>query len=72
MCVTVLSGEKRLNKSKRDEFLAKAREAEAIAAQATDAFMRENWLTIALRYRELANGEQQPPGASEPDAAPAD
>lgn len=61
-----------MNKSKRGEFLAKAREAEAIAAQATDAFMRENWLTIAVRYHELAEGEQQTPEASEPDAAPAD
>jgi hypothetical protein len=47
-------------KSKRDEFLAKAKEAEEQAAKAPDERSREGWLRIAYGYRDLAraNGYQ--------------
>ncbi len=47
-------------KSKRDEFLAKAEEAEEQAAKAPDERSREGGLRIAYGYRDLAraNGHQ--------------
>jgi hypothetical protein len=41
-------------KSKLDEFLAKAKEAEKQAAKAPDERSREGWLRIAYGYRDLA------------------
>jgi hypothetical protein len=40
--------------SKRDEFLAKAKEAEDQAAKAPDERSREGWLRIAYGYSDLA------------------
>lgn len=39
---------------RREEFLARAREAEARAAKTTDAMLRESWLKVAQGYHELA------------------
>jgi len=41
-------------KSKRDEYLARAKEAEDQAAKAADERSREGWLRIAYGYRDLA------------------
>jgi hypothetical protein len=41
-------------KSKQDEYLAKAKEAEDQAAKAADERSREGWLRIAYGYRDLA------------------
>jgi hypothetical protein len=41
-------------KSKRDVYLAKAREAEEMAAKFEDSYYRESWLNIAKGYRNLA------------------
>jgi len=41
-------------KSKRDEYLAKAKDAEDQAAKAPDERSREGWLRIAYGYRDLA------------------
>jgi hypothetical protein len=51
------------------EYLAKAEEAEALAAgfPDTDSFMKSSWLTIARGYRELAELEQiEKPSAMQP------
>jgi len=40
--------------SKRDEYLAKAKEAEDQAAKSHDERSREGWLRIAYGYRDLA------------------
>lgn len=37
-----------------DEYLAKAKDAEAHAARCTDAAMKESWTGIALSYRQMA------------------
>jgi hypothetical protein len=42
------------DKRKQDEFLAKAKDAEAQAAKCTDEPSRESWLRIAFGYRDLA------------------
>jgi hypothetical protein len=39
---------------RREEFLARAREAEARAARTTDAMLRESWLKVAQGYHDLA------------------
>lgn len=39
---------------RREEFLARAREAEARAAKATDPMLRESWLKVAQGYHDLA------------------
>lgn len=39
---------------RREEFLARAREAEARAAKTTDPMLRESWLKVAQGYHELA------------------
>jgi hypothetical protein len=48
------------NQKLAEEFLAKAKEAEALAASfpETDTFPRSSWLDIARGYRELAEAEQ--------------
>jgi hypothetical protein len=48
------------HKSKQDEFIAKAKEAEEQATKAPDERSREGWLRIAFGYRDLAraNGYQ--------------
>ena len=54
------------NKKLVEEYLAKAKEAEALAASIpdTDTFPKESWLNIARGYRELAQIEQS--GAPSP------
>jgi len=44
------------SKIKRDELLAKAKEAEGMAAKAMDIRFRDVWLSIAIAYRELGKG----------------
>ena len=39
---------------RREEFLARAREAEARAARTTDPMLRESWLKVAQGYHDLA------------------
>jgi hypothetical protein len=39
---------------RREEFLARAKEAEARAAKAVEAGIRESWLKVAEGYRDLA------------------
>ena len=39
---------------RRDEFLARAKEAEQRAAKAVEARIRESWLKVAEGYRDLA------------------
>jgi len=39
---------------RREEFLARAREAEARAAKTTDPMLRESWLKVAQGYHDLA------------------
>ena len=39
---------------RREEFLARAREAEARAAKTTDPMLRESWLKVAEGYHKLA------------------
>jgi hypothetical protein len=39
---------------RRQDFLARALEAEDRAAKAGDAMLRESWLKVAAGYRELA------------------
>ena len=39
---------------RREEFLARAREAEARAAKTSDAMLRESWLKVAQGYHDLA------------------
>ena len=41
-------------KQRRDEFLAKAKEAEELAEQTPDWHEKESWLRIAREYRDLA------------------
>jgi len=41
---------------KRDELLRKAEEAERKTKKARDPQIRESWMTIAMAYRELAEG----------------
>jgi hypothetical protein len=48
--------------SKRDEFIKKARQAEARAAGAHDAGARAAWARIATSYLELAQRLPQSPG----------
>jgi hypothetical protein len=40
--------------NRRDVYLAKAREAEEMAAKFDDSYYRESWLNIAKAYRNLA------------------
>jgi hypothetical protein len=42
-------------KSKQDEYLAKAAEADGLAAKAAEGILRANWTDIADGYRELAS-----------------
>ena len=42
-------------KKRRDEYLAKAKEAQEQADQVTDRYEKESWLRIAESYRALAN-----------------
>jgi hypothetical protein len=48
------------NKKLAEEYLAKAKEAEALSASFpdTDTFPKSSWLDIARGYRELAEAEQ--------------
>jgi hypothetical protein len=39
---------------RREEFLAKAKEAEEMAAKCKEQTLRDNWLNIAESYRQLA------------------
>jgi hypothetical protein len=39
---------------RRQEFLARAREAEARAAKTSDPTLRESWLKVAEGYHKLA------------------
>jgi len=39
---------------RREEFLARAREAEARAAKTADPMLRESWLKVAEGYHKLA------------------
>jgi hypothetical protein len=39
---------------RREEFLARAREAEARAAKTADPMLRESWLKVAQGYHDLA------------------
>jgi hypothetical protein len=43
--------------SKKDEFLAKAKEAEAQAEKAKDEANKSSWLRIAAGYHDLAARE---------------
>ena len=43
----------------RQEYLAKAAQADGLAERSADAFYRDSWKTIADSYRQLA--EQQHP-----------
>lgn len=43
---------------RRQEYLAKAKEAEEHAAKAVDTYTRESWERIALGYRELADRQR--------------
>ena len=60
------------NQHQIEEYLSKAKEAEALAAAFpdTDSFMKSSWLTIARGYRELAEGERAK-GSSSAQASPA-
>ena len=49
-----ISGMNDPEERRREEFLARAREAEARAAKTTDAMLRESWLKVAQGYHELA------------------
>jgi hypothetical protein len=42
------------SKQRQDEFLAKAKEAQAQADQTRDRHEKESWLRIAEGYRDLA------------------
>ena len=42
-------------KQRKEEFLAKAKEAEEVAERTTDSYQKDCWLRIAQEYRELAN-----------------
>jgi hypothetical protein len=42
-------------KQRREEFVAKAKEAEELAERTSDWHQKESWLRIAREYRELAN-----------------
>ena len=44
------------------EYLQRARQAEAWAAAVDDAFLKQQWLTIATSYRALAKA-RHPSGA---------
>ena len=39
---------------KKTEYLAKAAEAEELAAKASNAVLRESWLSLAQSYRDMA------------------
>ena len=52
--------------NKRDVYLAKAREAEEMAARFDDPYYRESWLNIAKGYRDLAR-EFTPRDAASPE-----
>lgn len=39
---------------KQDDYLAKAKEADALAEKARNAIMRDTWRKIANNYRNLA------------------
>ena len=47
-------------KERRDEFLAKAKEAEDRAAQSRDRYELESLLRIAATYRDLAGNQGVP------------
>jgi hypothetical protein len=63
-------------KTHLEEYLARANEAEAMAAKFpdTDTFPKSSWLDIARGYRELAEAEQAkgPPSAQPSLASPTD
>ena len=42
-------------RQRKEEFLAKAKEAEELAEQTMSHHEKESWLRIAREYRELAN-----------------
>jgi hypothetical protein len=43
-----------MTQKQREKFLAKAREAEEMAARNTDPGLKAEWLRIAQNYRQLA------------------
>ena len=45
-------------KNSYEEYVARAREAEALAAQLEDEFLKSSWLNIAQGYRDLAEAER--------------
>ncbi len=53
------------DKGSYEEYTAKAKEAEAMADQLEDEFLKSSWLNIARGYRELAEAER----ASGPSSA---
>ena len=55
-------------KSAKVEYLIKAHQAETIAAQFAESFLKSSWLSIAAGYRELAEAEE--PTISREKASP--
>jgi hypothetical protein len=49
----------------REQFLAKALEAEKMAAGFADSFYRDSWLRIAEAYRDLAARLDKPEAGTE-------
>lgn len=44
-----------MTQKRREQFLARAREAEEMAARTADSGLKAQWLRIAQNYRELAD-----------------
>ena len=47
-------------KERREEYLAKAKEAEIQADRTKDRYEQESWLRIATSYRDLARAQAAP------------